>query len=83
VAQPDEGSSSFLTSVAEAGAGVTAPETLRNACWSGLDVGSGRLAFAQAATKFMAGGHIVQTTIRGDVFGELDTEFVGEESQIF
>jgi hypothetical protein len=31
MAQPDEGSSSFFVSAAEAGAGVKAPESLRNA----------------------------------------------------
>jgi hypothetical protein len=45
----------YLTSAAEAEAGMTAPESLRNACWRFLEVGSGRLAFAQTATKFKAG----------------------------
>ncbi len=45
----------LLTLAAEAEAGMTAPESLRNACWRGLEVGSGRLAFAQTATKFKAG----------------------------
>jgi hypothetical protein len=62
-----------LTSAAEAEASMTAPESLRNACWRGLEVGSGRLAFAQTATKF-ARGHIVETTIRDDVLGEMDTK---------
>ncbi len=53
-----------LTSAAEAEASVTVPESLRNACWHGLDVGSGRLAFAQTATKFMAGVAIWAKWIR-------------------
>ncbi len=44
-----------LTSAADVEVGMAAQESLRNACWRDLEVGSGRLAFAQTATKFMEG----------------------------
>jgi hypothetical protein len=55
VAYPDEESASLFISEVEEEAGVTTLESLRNACWHDLDNGNGRLAFAQTATKCMAG----------------------------
>ena len=52
--QTREAARSLISEVEEE-AGVTTQESLKDACWRDLDVGNGRLAFAQTATKFMAG----------------------------